>query len=90
MKPARTARLAKNIISKSRSTASSVAQQHNFYETCPHAPAVVGSATVSDHINAETTQINQQPLVNTVHERVKPYSEVPGPKPLPILGNTWR
>lgn len=23
-------------------------------------------------------------------ENVKPYSEVPGPKPIPILGNTWR
>nr|QZM07456.1 cytochrome P450 monooxygenase CYP301A1 [Lasioderma serricorne] len=23
-------------------------------------------------------------------KEVKPYSEVPGPKPLPILGNTWR
>lgn len=25
-----------------------------------------------------------------LNEEVKPYSEVPGPKPLPILGNTWR
>lgn len=25
-----------------------------------------------------------------LNEDVKPYSEVPGPKPLPILGNTWR
>ncbi|XP_018568722.1 probable cytochrome P450 301a1, mitochondrial [Anoplophora glabripennis] len=23
-------------------------------------------------------------------ERVKPYSEVPGPRPIPVLGNTWR
>lgn len=26
----------------------------------------------------------------TLAHDVKPYSEVPGPKPLPILGNTWR
>lgn len=25
-----------------------------------------------------------------LNEEVKPYSEVPGPRPLPILGNTWR
>lgn len=24
------------------------------------------------------------------HETVKPYSQVPGPKPFPLLGNTWR
>lgn len=23
-------------------------------------------------------------------ENARPYSEVPGPKPIPILGNTWR
>ncbi|KAK4886796.1 hypothetical protein RN001_003067 [Aquatica leii] len=30
------------------------------------------------------------PYEVTQNEIAKPYSEVPGPKPLPILGNTWR
>lgn len=94
MKPARSARIVKNLISKSTSTATSVAQPHtepiSFYETCPHAAAVIGNATVTDHIADGPTSIHQKPLVDSVYERVKPYSEVPGPKPLPILGNTWR
>ncbi|KAL1505572.1 hypothetical protein ABEB36_005108 [Hypothenemus hampei] len=31
---------------------------------------------------AGTTSINSS--------KIKPYSEIPGPKPIPILGNTWR
>jgi hypothetical protein len=29
-------------------------------------------------------------LQDEVWERARPYSDVPGPKPLPIFGNTWR
>jgi hypothetical protein len=29
-------------------------------------------------------------LQDEVWERACPYSAVPGPKPLPIIGNTWR
>jgi len=29
-------------------------------------------------------------LQDEVWERARPYSSVPGPKPLPIVGNTWR
>lgn len=36
----------------------------------------------------------QEPHIRSIFEHefenVKPYSEVPGPKPIPILGNTWR
>lgn len=31
------------------------------------------------------SEINQQKL-----SKYRPYSEMPGPKPLPLLGNTWR
>jgi hypothetical protein len=29
-------------------------------------------------------------LKDEVQECARPYSEVPGPKPLPVVGNTWR
>lgn len=29
-------------------------------------------------------------IQDEVWERARPYSAVPGPKPLPIVGNTWR
>jgi hypothetical protein len=45
--------------------------------TCPH---FVEAATV-----AEAGVLNNAAALNA-----KPYSQVPGPKPLPILGNTWR
>lgn len=30
------------------------------------------------------------PEYNSQLENARPYNEVPGPKPLPIVGNTWR
>ena len=27
---------------------------------------------------------------NSSWKQAKPYSEIPGPKPLPFVGNTWR
>lgn len=55
-----------------------------YYATCPHA-AVVETANTE---NSQTT--NQQHSTNAINENARPYSEVPGPKPLPLLGNTWR
>lgn len=93
MKPARSARLVKNLIAKSTSTATSAVapspvEQISFYETCPH--AAVTNTTTSDHIDAPIAPIKPDLATNTIHQHVRPYSEVPGPKPLPILGNTWR
>lgn len=57
------------------------------YATCPH--AVLG--TDSETIRSEQQEQQQQhDNVKNKTAIVKPYSEVPGPKPLPILGNTWR
>lgn len=27
---------------------------------------------------------------STKHSHIRPYSEIPGPKELPIIGNSWR
>lgn len=32
-----------------------------------------------------TTEVEEQDW-----SRCRPYSEIPGPKPIPFLGNTWR
>lgn len=68
--------------------------QVKFFASCPHA-AVVGSDSESSH--ATHTSINEQRAAQpttsfTEYADVapRPYSEVPGPKPLPLLGNTWR
>lgn len=44
--------------------------------TCPH---LIGDHQEENIVNDSDKFLN-----------AKPYSEVPGPKPLPILGNTWR
>lgn len=49
-------------------------------------------ATKENHLSYATScphavEANSHASLN---EEVKPYSEVPGPKPLPLLGNTWR
>lgn len=35
-----------------------------------------------------TSRVEEQTTVLTRH--VKPYAEIPGPKELPIIGNSWR
>jgi hypothetical protein len=47
---------------------------------CPYAEA----ATTNDN------QIIVERAKNDAVGKYLPYSEVPGPKPIPILGNTWR
>jgi hypothetical protein len=47
--------------------------------TCPHF-VEAGAAAVG---------ANDATIINAALN-AKPYSQVPGPKPLPILGNTWR
>jgi hypothetical protein len=41
------------------------------------------TASVCPHLVEETADDDR--FLNA-----KPYSQVPGPKPIPILGNTWR
>lgn len=46
-------------------------------------------ATACPHLVATADGSQHQPQ-NANAVQARPYSEVPGPKPLPLLGNTWR
>lgn len=60
------------------------AEQINYqYNQCPHA------VSQNENILSNSSATIETPTPFT-YENVRPYSEVPGPKPLPILGNTWR
>jgi hypothetical protein len=47
-------------------------------------------AAVSPCPVLHNTQNETHIKVEKVEEKLLPYSLVPGPKPIPILGNTWR
>lgn len=47
--------------------------------TCSH---LVPDVTNADETSSKT--------LNEIWNKAKPYNDVPGPKPIPILGNTWR
>lgn len=88
MKSSRSVRLITDVIAKRTTTTTTAAakaataEQLNYYESaCPHA-AVQNADILKDSSSSTTNTMN--------FENVRPYSEVPGPKPLPILGNTWR
>lgn len=81
MKSMRNARLARNCIVRTMATTTKSSKQLETASTCIHAQNFVGNAE-----NAVGAKVNDAKRV----ENVLPYSEVPGPTPLPILGNTWR
>lgn len=87
MKSTKSVRLITDVIAKRTTTtttasakaAAATAEQMSYYE-----PAAAAAAC--PHLQNQTILSN----ATTNYETVRPYSEVPGPKPLPILGNTWR
>lgn len=80
MKSVRNVRLAGNCIVRRMATTTQSSKQIETASTCPHIhPQIIENADTSAKAN----------VVKRV-ENVRPYSEVPGPTPLPILGNTWR
>ncbi|XP_031641208.1 probable cytochrome P450 301a1, mitochondrial isoform X2 [Contarinia nasturtii] len=96
MKSTRSARLISDVIAKRTTTTTTAtakaatAQQLNYYESqCPHA-VVQNENILPNSTSVTTTSTISNPTPPFTHETVRPYSEVPGPKPLPILGNTWR
>lgn len=86
MKSTRNVRLITDVITKRTTTTTTAAakaataeQLSTYYEpTCPHG--------MVDNQNAPSMTIPPP----TTYDKVRPYDQVPGPKPLPILGNTWR
>lgn len=46
---------------------------------------IESSSTIIRTIETFTTEIGEQDW-----SRCRPYTEIPGPKPIPFLGNTWR
>ena len=56
--------------------------------SCPHMVEALNVGTEGAQTTASSSSSSAR---NTIRlEDARPYSEVPGPKPLPILGNTWR
>lgn len=91
MKSTRNIRLITDVIAKRTTTTTTAtakaaaAQQLNYYEPqCSH--AIAQNEDILS--NSSATTIDATPP-NT-YETIRPYSEVPGPRPLPLLGNTWR
>lgn len=92
MKSTNGVRLVKNFLTKrtatTTSSAKATAQPLRYYEAtttaCPHAATTIAEKT------QEATSVSAFAIIRPIIEKVRPYSEVPGPTPLPILGNTWR
>lgn len=96
--------IAKRTTTTTTATAKAAAAEPlNYYETqCPHASAAAAAAVAAnDTIISNTSASASLPLsaiTTSASESfnyagttaARPYSEVPGPKPLPIFGNTWR
>lgn len=50
------------------------------------------AATVCPYANQQSDEfdIDRRPKAEVASIKYLPYSQVPGPQPIPILGNTWR
>lgn len=49
------------------------------------------AATVCPYANPQdANEFEVRPNAEVASKKYFPYSQVPGPKPIPILGNTWR
>lgn len=53
---------------------------------CPH----FTSSNRETEVKAASSTITTETLINDEWDKALPYEDIPGPKPMPILGNTWR
>lgn len=98
MKSSRGVRLITDVIAKRTTTTTTAtakaaaAEPLNYYETqCPHSvAAVAANHTIESNTSSSVTTTATEPFTYAGTTAARPYSEVPGPRPLPILGNTWR
>ncbi|XP_062130747.1 probable cytochrome P450 49a1 [Drosophila sulfurigaster albostrigata] len=68
-------------------------QQQQQLKRQPDAAAKVSTATATTAATTTTTTTPTTATTSTVAaaaSAVRPYSEVPGPYPLPLIGNSWR
>lgn len=94
MKSSRGVRLITDVIAKRTTTTTTAtakaaaAEPLNYYEAqCPH---VAANNTIVSNASSAIASTATESFDYAGTTAARPYSEVPGPKPLPILGNTWR
>lgn len=74
-----------------RIVAATSTKTQKLYATCPHAAAVSVADTHNGTINEQRNGADLTATFGDITDITpRPYSEVPGPRPLPLLGNTWR
>lgn len=72
----------------SRTFASNAAQAQT---ECPHlSPRYEAREVKSNSSSSITAETAPKTAIDNEWDKALPYEAIPGPKPIPILGNTWR
>lgn len=68
----------------------SIVRASSTTSTPTTAASVRNQSSVSGLLDAESAALDNTGLSQGELDSARPYSQVPGPKPYPLLGNTWR